>query len=174
MNLSSIKGIFLFLFLFLLFTVGCQQLQNQVNTEPDGLTSVSDGDVKHDDTTYVGRVFIGDAGDRFGADEFALNTATIEGDILKVNLSYSGGCEAHEFTLIASDSFLESLPVQLPIYIAHNANGDACEAYPTEEYRFDLTPIKTMYQDAYRQDAGTIIFRLKDSPNIDLVYNFTM
>ena len=35
--------------------------------------------------------------------------------------------------------------------LAHNANGDACEAWLTEDYNFDLTPIKTMYQEGYRQ-----------------------
>ena len=43
-----------------------------------------------------------------------------------------------------------------------------------KNYRFDLTPIKTMYQVAYRQEAGTIIFRLKDAPEGELIYEFTM
>ena len=64
--------------------------------------------------------------------------------------------------------------MQLPIFVAHNANGDTCEAYPTEDYHFDLTPIKTMYQEAYQQEAGTIILRLKDTQNVELIYEFTM
>ncbi len=146
-----------------------------MKSDPDDTTvSVSVDDVGPDMEPSIGKVFIGNAGDRFGTDAFALNTATIDGDILKVNLSYSGGCETHQFTLVASDSFLESFPVQLPVYIAHNANGDPCEAYPTEDYNFELTPIKTMYQEAYQQEAGTIILRLKDAPNTELVYEFTM
>ncbi|MCY4401534.1 MAG: hypothetical protein OXD54_03080 [Candidatus Poribacteria bacterium] len=164
----------LIMYFFLLFILGCQQFNNQLNNEPDGLTSVSVDDTIQDVSPYEGDVFIGDAGDRFGTDEFALNSASIDGDTLNVNLSYSGGCETHQFTLVASNSFLESFPVQLPIYISHNANGDTCEAYPTEDYQFDLTQIKTLYQEAYRQEAGTIILRLKDAPNIDLVYEFTM
>ena len=165
----------LFLSLLVLFTIGCQHIQNQMKSDPDDTTvSVSVDDVGPDMEPSVGPVFIGNAGDRFGTDAFALNTATIDGDILKVSLSYSGGCKTHQFTLVASDTFLESFPVQLPVYIAHNANGDTCEAYPTEDYHFDLTPIKTMYQEAYRQQAGTIILRLKDAPNADLIYEFTM
>ena len=164
----------LILCVFIPISIGCQQFNNQLQTEPDGLTSISNGDVIHDDTPLLGSVFIGDADGRFGTDKFALNSATVDGDVLKVNLSYSGGCESHQFTLVASDSFLESFPVQLSIFIAHNANGDTCEAYPTEDYHFDLTQIKTMYQEAYRQEAGTIILRLKDAPNIDLVYEFAM
>ena len=173
MKMNNTFGLFLGL-LLVLFTIGCQQLQNQMRGDPDDTVSVSVDDDIPDIGPFVGKVFIGNADDRFGTDAFALNTATIDGDILKVSLSYSGGCETHQFTLVASDSFLESFPVQLSIYIAHNANGDTCEAYPTEDYHFDLTPIKTMYQEAYQQQAGTIILRLKDAPNTDLVYEFTM
>ena len=77
-------------------------------------------------------------------------------------------------TLVVSESFLESFPVQLHVSLAHNANGDTCEAWLTEDHNIDLTPIKTMYQKAYRQEMGTIILRLKDTPNSELVYKFTM
>ena len=157
-----------------IFIIGCQQLNNQMQTEPDdGLSVVVDG-FAPDEIVYAGAVFIGDAGDRFGTDEYVLNSATITDDTLNISVSYSGGCEAHEFTLVVSEAFLESFPVQLPVSIAHDANNDTCEAYPTENYRFDLTPIKTMYQEAYRQEAGTIVLRLKDAPDGELVYEFTM
>ena len=109
-----------------------------------------------------------------GTDEYALNSAAITDDTLNISVSYSGGCEDHQFTLVVSDTFLESFPVQLHASLTHNANGDTCEAYPTENYRFDLTPIKTMYQETYRQEAGTIILRLKDAPDGELIYEFTM
>ena len=155
--------------LLILFAIGCQR---EVDKSVTSLHSVDDVAVEPEPNT--GAVFISDAGDKFGTDEYTLNTAIIKDDTLKLNVSYSGGCKNHEFTLIASESFLESFPVQLPIFVAHNANGDTCEAYPTEDYHFDLTPIKTMYQEAYQQEAGTIILRLKDAPNGELVYEFTM
>ena len=156
------------------FFIGCQQLNDQMKAGPDDTVSISVDDLNPDETFYTGAVFIGDAGDRFGTDEYALNSATITEDMLDISVSYSGGCEDHEFTLVASDTFLESFPVQLHVFIAHDANGDTCEAYPTENYRFDLTSIKTMYQEAYRQEAGTIILRLKNAPDGELVYEFTM
>ncbi|MDE0470100.1 MAG: hypothetical protein OYL97_23880 [Candidatus Poribacteria bacterium] len=157
-----------------IFVMGCQQLNNQMKAEPDDTASISVDDVNPDEIFYTGAVFIGDAGDRFGTDEYTLNSATITDDTLDISVSYSGGCEDHQFTLVVSDTFLESFPVQLHASIAHNANGDTCEAYPTDNYRFDLTPIKTLYQNAYRQEAGTIILRLKNAPNGELVYEFTM
>ena len=107
-----------------------------------------------------------------GTDEYVINAATIEDDTLRVNVSYSGGCETHEFTLVAEPMFLESFPVQLPVSIAHNANGDTCEASITEDHVFDLTPIKEAYQKSYRTDHDTIVLRLKDAPPSRLNYEF--
>ena len=141
---------------------------------PDTAVSVSVEDVNPEEIFYLGTVFIGDAEGRFGTDEYSLNSASIANDTLNISVSYSGGCEEHQFTLVVSDTFLESFPVQLHVYLAHNGNGDTCEAYPTDNYRFDLTPIKTMYQESYRQKEGSIVLRLKDAPNGELVYEFDM
>ncbi len=163
--------VFCFAPLFMLI-LGCEQVQNSMKADPDNTTvSISADDVDHVDIPLTGTVVIGEADDRFGNDDFALNSAMIVEDTLQISVSYSGGCKAHKFTLIVSDQFLESFPVQLSVSVVHNAMGDTCEAYPTENYNFDLTPIKTMYQNAYRQDTGTIVLNLKDSPQ-ELRYTF--
>ena len=36
----------------------------------------------------------------------------------------------------------ESDPVELNVFLAHDAHNDPCEAYPTERYAFDLPPLK--------------------------------
>ncbi|RKU27171.1 hypothetical protein C6497_12120 [Candidatus Poribacteria bacterium] len=154
---------------FLVFcTIACDKSPNPMK---DTL-SVSNDNAEPIDVIYLGKVVIGEMDKKYGVDPFRLNSAMIENDTMKVSVSYSGGCKPHEFTLVSSDVFLESDPVQLMVSIAHNANDDTCEAYPTEDYSFDLTPIKTMYQNAYGQDAGTIVIRLKDNPDGELVYKF--
>ena len=89
------------------------------------------------------------------------DTPVIVGDTLTIAVSYGGGCEDHDFTLVASNAFAESHPVQLRGIVAHDAHGDRCRAYLIEDYAFDLTPIKTLYQAAYQQDAGTIVLLLE-------------
>ena len=84
----------------------------------------------------------------------------IENDTLTLTVSYSGGCETHDFTLVTDGSFMESDPVQLVVTLTHDDNGDTCEAYPTDHYSFDLTSIKTLYQEAYGTDESSIILRL--------------
>lgn len=158
----------LFLGLLILFTIGCEQAQGPIKVPPDDY-------IDSDDIVYTGKVFIGDAKGKFGKDTFKLNAATITDDILTANVSYSGGCKTHQFTLVASEAFLESDPVQLQIYLAHDANGDQCQAYIMTDRQFDLTPIKKRYQESYRRDAGTIVIILKDAPaDSELIYEFTM
>ena len=89
--------------------------------------------------------------------------------VSSIDVSYSGGCETHAFTLVAEERFLESFPVQLRVSLAHNANGDTCEESITESYHFDLTPLKEAYQAGYQTETGTIILRLKDAPPSDLM-----
>ena len=105
----------------------------------------------------------------------------IENDTLGLTVSYTGGCETHDFTLVTDGSFMESDPVQLIITLTHDDNEDPCEAYPTDRYVFDLTPIKTRYQEGYRTDEGSIILHLWhlghphgfiDADSLTLVYTF--
>ena len=111
-----------------------------------------------------------DAAEEWGADRFQLTAATITGDTLAVTVSYSGGCQDHQFTLVASASFLESDPVQLEVALAHNANADLCRAWLTEDYLFSLVPIKERFQSQY-QDSGRIVLQLEDAPD-ELLYEF--
>ena len=111
-----------------------------------------------------------DAAEEWGGDRFQLSAASITGDTLAVTVSYSGGCRDHQFTLVASASFLESDPVQLEVALAHNANGDPCRGWLTENHLFSLVPIKERFQSQY-QDSGRIVLLLEDAPD-ELLYEF--
>lgn len=148
----------------ILFTIGCSRMETQVIGKGD--------DAAADDVGNIGRVAFGFTPDTWGTDAYTINAATLQGDTLTLNVSYSGGCETHAFTLVAEQRFLESLPVQMRVSLAHNANDDTCEALITEALHFDLTPIKEAYRKGYRKDTGTIILRLKDAPPSDLTYDF--
>lgn len=172
MKLASTMGLVLSLIIF--FEIGCQQIGNQITGRLDDPgVSVSSDDVVPD-KIQTGTVVITDTVEGWGADGYVLNSATITDDTLKINVSYSGGCEKHQFTLVSSGVFRESSPVQLRGFIAHNANNDSCEAWLTDDYHFDLNAIKILYQAAYHQEAGTIILLLENVSNGQLVYEFAM
>lgn len=166
------KMVSIVLCLTFLVTVGCRDMQHQGVDALDTPDSVTPADILPSEPIDSVLVFTDDPGDTFGTDHFVINSATLTGDTLKINVSYGGGCEAHQLTLIASELFLETFPVQLNLSLAHNANGDPCEAWLTEAYLFDLTPIKRFYQESYRAEAGTVILNLEGLPAGLLTYEF--
>ena len=156
--MTQFYAIYLLLFCLLVF-LGCA-------TEPDidsKTVFVSSTDTLLDDTQLWGKLTFDDpTRNVWGTDDYVVNSLpSITGDVLTLNVSYSGGCEAHEFTLVTSGVFLESNPVQLQAILAHNANGDNCEAWITETYHFNLSALKTRYQKAYRTETGTIVLGIK-------------
>jgi hypothetical protein len=83
----------------------------------------------------------------------------IELDTLLLNVGYSG-CDAHQFGLCWDNAFLESDPVQVNVIIPHYGNDD-CDAYLGEGLSFDLTDLKTAWQEAYQQEHGVIFINLE-------------
>ena len=154
--------------LTIIFGIACQQVPNQFTGKSDDtdVSSVSPDDVGPD-AIQMGTVVIADASEAWGVDEYVLNSAVIIEDRLELSISYSGGCAKHEFTLVCSSTFEDSSPAQLRVSLAHNANNDPCEAFPTDEYHFDLNPIKVLYQTTYQQEAGGVILLLQAAPNVN-------
>lgn len=75
-------------------------------------------------------------------DAFTLDSATIAGDILTIYVSYSGGCEDHDFELFAGTDYLKSMPVQLDVFIKHDSHGDMCRALLMRSYQFNIAEIR--------------------------------
>ena len=166
--INTIGTIEFALSLTIIFLIGCQQVPNQVagKSDDNGISSVTPDDVDPD-AIQMGTVVIADAAEAWGVDEYVLNSAVIIDDRLELSISYSGGCAKHEFTLVCSSTFEDSSPAQLKVSLTHNANNDPCEAFPTDEYHFDLNPIKVLYQTAYQQEAGVVILLLQAAPKVN-------
>jgi hypothetical protein len=94
-------------------------------------------------------------------DAFDLGSTSITGDVLSAEVSYSGGCEVHEFSACWNGMFRTSLPMQVTVAIGHNANGDTCEAYLTETLVIDLTDIRTNWEQG-NSAPGTIMLHVGD------------
>ena len=156
--------------LVLLAPAGCGKTRT-----PGGPTPVSVGspDGIAPAPSQAGRVVVAGADAMLGDDDYVLNSATITGDTLTVSVSYSGGCRTHVFTLVIAASFVDSSPVRLPAVLRHDANGDTCEAFPTESYTFDLALVRARYRAVYGPGAGSVALQLNGVPEDALVYEFT-
>ena len=131
--------------------------------------------------TSFGFVFLADNSDAnvvvadgrsWGDDPYVVNSAALDGDRLTIEVSFAGGCRNHAFTLVISKSFRESDPVQLPALLAHEGNGDSCEAWLTETHVFDLSLIRTRYRQFYGPGPGRVVLHIEGVSGEHLVYEF--
>lgn len=150
--------------LIILAATGC-------NSILDTVVSVDADDVPPGEPR-TGQIVVADSRN-WGDDDYVVNSAAISGNDLTVEVSYSGGCRTHALTLVIAEAFAESDPVQLSAVLAHEADGDPCQAWLTEQYVFDLDLVRTRYRDAYGPGAGTVVLQIAGLTGDRLVYEFT-
>jgi hypothetical protein len=88
--------------------------------------------------------------DQIDQDFYHLLSATLERELFSIRVGYSGCSDDHPFTLYAGRGFMESLPVQTWMLLAHDDLDEPCDAYFETTLSFDLGPI----QDAHIEDYG--------------------
>jgi hypothetical protein len=88
---------------------------------------------------------------------FTVKSVKVKGDILNIEVEYSGGCEKHEFDLFFNGIYMKSMPPKAGLILVHKNNDDNCRQLITETLKFDLTP--TRYGDT---KDYTIIFSLNN------------
>ena len=62
----------------------------------------------------------------------------VDKDKLVLDITYSGGCEKHEFTLIKVPGCMKSYPVRQKAILKHTSNGDACKALVREQIEVNV------------------------------------
>jgi hypothetical protein len=81
-------------------------------------------------------------------DEFYLESVSIEDYILKLNVSYNGGCKKHQFLLVEKKNFQRAKNIyEVHLQLLHNSNQDNCKKIVTEVLFFNLLPLKTKLQN---------------------------
>ncbi len=100
------------------------------------------------------------------SDPFVIEHAEISGNTLIVRVSYSGGCENHQFDLVGSPNISKSLPPIRSIELVHNSNGDACKKKIEETLRFTISNL------AYKQESGSVIKLNLNGWKEQLIYTF--
>jgi len=79
--------------------------------------------------------------DALKMDSYRMDTVFVDGDTLRLKVSYSGGCRDHTFKLWKlPPNALVPPPVEL--LLDHDAHGDLCEAWLTRWLAFSLRPIR--------------------------------
>lgn len=70
---------------------------------------------------------------------FELKSISVKDNNVEITVAYSGGCKKHNFEIIWDENVDFGNPPVINLIVIHNANGDACEAYITEDLTFSLS-----------------------------------
>lgn len=73
---------------------------------------------------------------------FNLESMEMDGNLLKLKVSYSGGCEEHIFNLYSNKMYAKSYPPQITLFLEHIDNNDRCRAMIYKDLVFDVTEIQ--------------------------------
>lgn len=99
-------------------------------------------------------------------DPMNIQSAKIEGNNLILEVSYGGGCEEHDFSLVGSQMISKSLPPIRSVKLIHDAHGDKCKALIMKTLTFDISNM------AYKQEKGSEIMLKIDGLKENLKYTF--
>ena len=88
------------------------------------------------------------------SDPFTMSEATIDGGVIKIKVSYSGGRKDHDFALYWNGSMKKSNPPQADIYLKHDAHGDMAEAMIMKTLEFDLAEMSKPMVITVHTDHG--------------------
>jgi hypothetical protein len=117
---------YILLFVSLICIFSCEKTSNTLNTCPDLINNISLSD--------------------YPTDIYSVNEVRVEGEELLINVTYGGGCEDHDFSLIKPPLFCGTPPISLIMYLSHDSHNDACFAIVTEHNLcFDISEIFELY-----------------------------
>lgn len=119
--MKNTKYIFILSLCLTLFACGNSKKTNNATVATKKALLVDGGDTYKDNATTT------------------INSATIDQNNLTLEVSYSGGCEEHEFSLMGSKMIQKSLPPKRGIFLYHQNNGDSCRELKEETLVFDIS-----------------------------------
>jgi hypothetical protein len=94
-------------------------------------------------------------------DAILFATPRIEKNNLFLTVMYSGGCKEHYVGLLARDYFIiKPNEIQANILLSHDSNSDSCKSIIRKELCFDLSPLKSEYQNNFQRRSGSIVLLL--------------
>ena len=154
-------------------TAACQEAPPAVTPgSPDEAVVFHAADARGPQQPTPGSVAISNRRDGWARDDHEVNAVSIAGDTLTVEVSYGGGCRDHALTLVLAESFVDGSPAALDGFLAHDGDGDPCQAWLTETYAFDLRAVEALYRQAYGSGPGSVRLLLEGVPGTQLVYRF--
>lgn len=74
-------------------------------------------------------------------DPVQLTAMSVEGDFLRVAVRFGGGCESHGFAACWDGLIRETEPPRTTLFMAHEGNGDSCDALISRDVLIDVSDL---------------------------------
>lgn len=114
------------------------------------------------DPIEVQQAQLGDLGQE--SDPITITSVKLEGNILSLDVEYSGGCKDHTYDLIGSEAVMKSLPAKRSVKLIHHSNDDSCRELVSETLKFDVRAF------AMSQTTGSEIVLILDGLKETVLY----
>ncbi|HZI07864.1 MAG TPA: hypothetical protein VEZ71_27850 [Archangium sp.] len=98
-------------------------------------------------------------------DDLILKSVELQGNTLVARVMHSGGCKQHTYELLWNGTFQKSAAgeAQAELVLAHDANGDSCEALLNRTASFDLGPLAQRWREQNKGEHGAVELRFAGS-----------
>ncbi len=98
-------------------------------------------------------------------DDLILKGVELQGNTLVARVMHSGGCKQHTYELLWNGTFQKSAAgeAQAELVLAHDANGDSCEALLNRTASFDLGPLAQRWREQNKGEHGAVELRFAGS-----------
>lgn len=100
------------------------------------------------------------------SDPLTITAVEVRGNLLYIDVEYTGGCLEHEFELIGSENILKSFPPIRPIELVHRNMSDECKAIEKRKLEIDISDL------AYMKEKGSEIHFTLPGWKEKIVYKF--
>ena len=93
-----------------------------------------------------------------------ITNVSLEGNILSLDIEYSGGCKDHSFEFVGSPMIMKSMPAKRSVKLVHNSNDDTCRELVSETIKFNIKSL------AITETSGSEIILLLDGVKEPISY----
>lgn len=93
-----------------------------------------------------------------------ISYADIINDYLVLQVSYSGGCEDHDFEVLSTGKYTATYPPEITVHVKHYDNGDVCRGIIDEKRYFDVRTLQ------YPGTSRVRIVFAKSNKILDYIY----
>lgn len=115
-----------------------------------GTCTCAGGEVECDDSACQDGVPVFPCPADIHTDPLVVSSAFVQGDLLVLDVVYSGGCEIHDFGVCYDAGLAPATDVEAfvgELHVIHDSHGDPCEASPTTTVHFVLRPYAEYVMD---------------------------